>query len=195
MHGNKIALTSKQNCLQRLHYYIETMKTWRVSPDNCLQRLHYYIETTKKWRVSPNNWIWFIPTPVLPTGEAASFITISRSSLHVLIFCYINGIWICGTNGAINHSLCCRLLISKPYFHHRSLAFFIEIPDWLIRLLLDFLHVTPWFWPRCIKRTWCIYCNESWCGAKGKIPAIDLIVLCFGERNRCRWSIMVYDIY
>ena len=26
-------------------------------------------------------------------------------------------------------------------------------------------------------------------GAKGKIPTIDLVVLCFGERNHCRWYI------
>ena len=31
-------------------------------------------------------------------------------------------------------------------------------------------NVTPRFWPSCIKCTWCIYCNESWCGAEGKRP-------------------------
>ena len=61
-------------------------------------------------------WIWFIPTPVSLTGEASSFITISRASLCVAIFCCIKGILICGTNVVMNHSLRCTSFIPKQTF-------------------------------------------------------------------------------
>ena len=55
-------------------------------------------------------------------------------------------------------------------------------------------HVTPRFWPHCIKCTWYIYCKWSRCGAKGQGPTVDW--LCYVLDLNChRWYIGACVIY